>query len=463
VNNFFKILLICIFTTSCSLNKNSKFWIQKDVEIEKQKNLIELTKPKESLISEFNKNLKISLYSKTIDKSFINNHDNNNGRINFSGDLKKISKYKFSKIKNFHQYDPKISFYNNSIIFFDNKGSILRFNNDTDLIWKTNNYTKNEKKQNPILFFANNKKILIVADNISKYYALDINTGKILWSKNNIAPFNSQIKIYKDKFFVIDFENTLKAYSVQDGKEIWTIKTQNPLIRSQKKLSIVIIKNKIYFNNSSGDISAVDIKSGELLWQMPTQSSLVSGQSFSLKTSDIIADNKALFFSNNKNNFYSLDIQTGTLNWQQKINSNLRPTLIDNYIITVTLEGYLVIIEKNSGNIIRITDIFKDYAQRKKIVDCKFKELWQCKGSNIPKYYLPFMSKKNNSLIIPTGFIVGASDIYLSTDRGRLFIVDITTGITKSVLKIDNRKISRPLVLNKNLFIITDNSIIKLN
>ena len=67
--------------------------------------------------------------------------------------------------------------------FFDNEGSILRFNNDTDLVWKRNNYIKSEKKQNPILFFANNKKTLIVADNISKYYSLDINTGKILWSK----------------------------------------------------------------------------------------------------------------------------------------------------------------------------------------------------------------------------------------------------------------------------------------
>ena len=36
---------------------------------------------------------------------------------------------------------------------------------------------------------------LIVIDNISKYYAVDINTGELVWSKNNPAPFNSQIKI----------------------------------------------------------------------------------------------------------------------------------------------------------------------------------------------------------------------------------------------------------------------------
>ena len=263
---------------------------------------------------EVNPNLKISLYSKAINKSFLNNYDNNNGRINYSGDLESISRFKFSKIDNFYQYNPTISFENNNIIFFDNKGSILKFDQDSNLIWKKNYYSKSEKKLKPILLFANNKKVLIVADNIAKYYALDINTGELLWSKNNVAPFNSQIKIYKDRFFVIDIKNTLRTYSIKDGTEIWKTKTQNSLIRSQKKLSMVIVDKKVYFNNSLGDISAVDIKTGQLLWQIPTQNTLNYDGGFFLKNSDIIADKNTLYFSNNKNKFFSFDIKTGTLN-----------------------------------------------------------------------------------------------------------------------------------------------------
>jgi hypothetical protein len=51
---------------------------------------------------------------------------------------------------------------------------------------------------------------------------------------------------------------------------------------------------------------------------------------------------------------------------ENKINSNLRPTLVGNYIFTVSLEGYLIVIEKNSGNIIRVTDIFKNFKKKKK-------------------------------------------------------------------------------------------------
>ena len=430
--NFFIIILILL--SSCSFNKNSAFWTSsEDISQEKNTNFKEIFPKEEALKKEFNSNLKIKLTSDIVNKTYANNYLNNNNRLNFDGNLKKSSRYKFSKIENFSQYQPEISFFKNNLIFFDNKGSILQFNDQSKLIWKKNYYSKSQKKLKPILQFANNGKYLIAADNIAKYYMLDIQTGNLIWSKKSLAPFNSQIKIYKDKFFIIDLSNTLRCYSIKDGSEIWSLKTENSLIRTQKKLSMVIVDDKIYFNNSVGDISAVDITEGKLLWQLPTQSSLIYESAFSLKTSDIISDKKSLFFSNNKNQFFSIDIDSGSFNWENKINSDLRSTLIDDLIVSISIEGYLIITEKKSGNIIRVTDIFQNFKTKKRL--------------NIK----------------PNGFIVGLKNIYLSTSNGRLLVIDIVTGKTISVLKIDNEKISKPFVLNKNLFLIKNNSIIKLN
>ena len=300
-------------------------------------------------------------------------------------------------------------------------------------MWKKNYYSKSEKKSKPVLQFVNDDKYLIVADNIAKYYMLDINSGNLIWSKSNLAPFNSQIKIYENKFFIIDLSNTLRCFSLKDGNELWNIKTENSLIRSQKKLSMVIIDNIIYFNNSLGDISAVDITKGELLWQLPTQSSLIYESAFSLETSDLISDKEYLYFSNNKNQFFSIDIKTGSFNWENKINSNLRSTLIGNYLISISIEGYLIITEKKSGKIIRVTDIFQNF------------------------------KSKNRSKITPIGFLVGLNKIYLSTSNGRLLIIDIVSGKTITTLKIDSKKISKPFIQNKNLYLIKDNAIVKLN
>ena len=73
-----------------------------------------------------------------------------------------------------------------------------------------------------------------------------------------------------------------------------------------------------------------------------------------------------------------------------------------------------------------------------------------------------FNPKKRNK-ILPTGFIVGSKNIYLSTNIGRLLVIDIKSGKTISTLKVDNDKISRPFIMNKSLYLVKDNAIIKLN
>ena len=236
MNKIIIFFISIIFITGCSLNKNSKFWTKtKNIPKEKNENYKEIFVEEDALEKELNVNISINLENNINNNLKIRNYFNNDGRLNYDGELKKSSRYKFSKIKNFHQFEPAISFNNKNLIFFDSKGSILKFNENSKLIWKKNFYSKSEKKLKPILQFANDKNILIVGDNIAKYYALNLNNGELLWSKNNLAPFNSQIKIHKDNFFIIDFSNTLRCFSIKTGKEIWNIKTENSLIRSQKK------------------------------------------------------------------------------------------------------------------------------------------------------------------------------------------------------------------------------------
>jgi hypothetical protein len=91
------------------------------------------------------------------------------------------------------------------------------------------------------------------------------------------------------------------------------------------------------------------------------------------------------------------------------------------------------VIEKNSGNIIRVTDVFNNF------------------------------KKKKRDKIKPVGFIIGTNNIYLSTDNGRLMVIDIKSGRTKSILKIDNDKISRPHLIDKDLYVVKENAIIRLN
>ena len=133
------IFLLFIFIANCSLDTKSSLWTKnKKIEREKPSIIKALFKDEKALKKELNSHLKINLSAKLINNSFINNFDNNNGRINYNGNLKNISRFKFSKIDDFDQFEPEIIFSNNNVIFFDSKGSILKFDNSSKLIWKKN-------------------------------------------------------------------------------------------------------------------------------------------------------------------------------------------------------------------------------------------------------------------------------------------------------------------------------------
>jgi len=435
VNKILNLFILFLFILNCSLDTKTGLWSQSEKLSSENENVEKkLFDDTEIYEKEFNTELKIRLKNNFKKNSFVNNLLNNNGIVQFNGKLSKISKYRFSKISQFDYYQPELLITKkNSLIFFDEKGTILNFSDNNKLIWKNNIYSKTEKKHNPILYFASNDQILVVADSIAKYYAINLNNGKLLWSKNNSAPFNSQVKIFKNKFFAIDFENILRCYSIKDGKEIWSYKSEKSFIKSQQKLSFIINDNKLVFINTLGDLSSIDIETGNLVWQTPTQSSAIYENYFSLKNSDLIVENKTIYFSNNKNEFFAIDERNGVIKWKQSLNSNLRPTFADGLVFTVTIEGYLAAIDSRNGNIVRMTNVL-----------------------NIIKNY-----KKKN--IKPEGFIIAEDKIYLSLNNGRLIIIETLNGKSIDIKKIDNEKISRPYILNNNMFIVRDNAIIKLN
>ncbi len=425
------ILIFLIFINHCSFNSNSKFWTEEKKVKQTSKNIKKIFQEKKTINKSFNENISIK-----IPKDILSEFDqlSNNleiKKLNF--DIKRSSKFRFSKIENFDYFEPELIFDGNNFIFFDDKGNIIKFGRDLKIIWKKNFYTRQERKNKPILSFSISNNTLVVFDSLSKFYAIDLITGNKIWSKKNKNPFNSQIKIFDNKIYAIDLSNILRCYSLKDGSEIWNFTSEDTFLKSTKRNSLIISDGKVFFNNSIGDIIAVDTKKGSLLWQIPTQSSLIYENAFSLVMSDLVSDKRNIVFSNNRNEFYSLSTNSGILNWKQKINSSVRPIFYNQFIFAISNEGYFFVLDKQTGNIIRITDIFNVF------------------------------NKNKRDKIKPIGFVATYDKIILSTSNGRVLKIDINNGKTDLIYKIDNEKISRPFIFDNKIFLVKDNSIIRLN
>ena len=124
---------------------------------------------------------------------------------------------------------------------------------------------------------------------------------------------------------------------------------------------------------------------------------------------------------------------SGAINWKQDFNSELRPALIGDYLVTISDNGLLIIMNKKTGQIIRINNLFKN------------------------------IKKKRKKNFKPIGFLIGKFYIYVSTNNGRILVVNFKEGKIEKTLKLDNNKLQRPVYFNKSLYIAKDNSIIRLN
>ena len=225
-------------------------------------------------------------------------------------------------------------------------------------------------------------------------------------------------------------ENILRCYSLNTGKELWNFDTENPFIKSQKKLSIAIKGEVVFFINSIGDVTALNVNDGSLVWQTPTQSTVIFQDAFTLENSDIIFANDTIFFSNNKNEFFAIDARSGIIKWKQTINYSLRPTVIENYVFSLSEEGFLFVIDDKTGNVLRITNLFKEIENKKK-------------------------------QIRPTGFVVANNKVYTTLNNGRLIKTDLASSNQEGFYKVSKSKITRPNVFNDSMYMLKSNAIIK--
>ena len=232
---------------------------------------------------------------------------------------------------------------------------------------------------------------------------------------------------------MVDYKNTLRCYNIKDGSECWNLQTEDSFTISNSKYSLLIIDEMVIFSNSVGDITSVDIETGLIIWQLPTQSSNIINETYNFKISKLVSDGNSIFFSNNKNEIYSVDVKTGIVNWTNNLNSNIKPVIVGNLIFTVSDEGYLYVIEKNKGNIIRVTDLLSNYKPRQ---------------------------RKN---IQPIGFVIGDKNLYLTNSDGKIIVADLSNGKITQIEKVSGGLVSEPFIFDNNLFVVRNGSIVQYN
>ena len=146
---------------------------------------------------------------------------------------------------------------------------------------------------------------------------------------------------------------------------------------------------------------------------------------FFVSSKIVLTDSEIIFSAGHS--LYSYDLDTGEINWEKNVTSVGTPIIDGSYLFVVTKNGYFVIIDIKSGNIISSDNILK-----------------------------VLKKKKQNTRI--TGFVLGSGKIISATLNGYLITSSASSGKVQSFKKIGSEIISPPIIVDQKLYLITENS-----
>ena len=74
-------------------------------------------------------------------------------------------------------------------------------------------------------------------------------------------------------------------------------------------------------------------------------------------------DGSSLYISDDSGYIYSIDRYDGSIQWKQNTSNNIQSTqtfIIDNYIVSLSIEGHVIVINKLDGKLLTFKSILDD-------------------------------------------------------------------------------------------------------
>ena len=269
--------------------------------------------------------------------------------------------------------------------------------------------------------------------------ALDAATGKEIWSKNVDTPLHSAPTPGNGLVFVTDVDNQIFAFDQATGEMTWTYQAIAEPARIMKTSSPIVADGMLYAPFSSGEIVALNIK-GEPTWdQVLAQSSRTNALS---EIRDIsgrpVLFNGMIFAASHAGVFQAMDAKTGDPKWHITADSINTPWVAGDVVYLVTLQGELLCVNRESGQIYWLKDEDTGYVKDGKTM-----------------FGNP---KKIGKAPLWTGPVMASNRLVMVNSLGEAVAFDAKTGAKVQALKLPGAAYIAPIAVGDKLFVVTDDA-----
>ena len=425
LNVFIVLVLLqnCSFDNKTGIWKNEKDFSKKEINIFKDFQSLGAKNETFNSIIPVDSNLKFKI-TQPINNYEWNDiyYDQTNNFVNLIyNDLNKLT-FKSNKIsrKIINNY---ILSENENIITTDQSGNIIVYSlKEKKVIAKYNFYKKKYKKIKKSLNIAVEENKIFVADNIGYLYSFDYKENKILWAKKYKVGFRSNIKISKNKVITSSENNDLFFFNKKNGDILKLIPTEETIIKNQFINNISINNNISFFLNTYGSLYAIDNEDMKIIWFLNLNQSLDLNPGNLFYGNQIVTDKNKIFVSTNQHT-YIIEQISGTIIHRKNFSSEIKPIILNNYLISITKNDLLVLMNISNGKIIYSYDVNQMIAN--------------------------FLDTKKKKIEIKNIFFVNNKIMVLL--KNSYVIYFNINGIVEDVFKLPSKMNTNPIIINKSL------------
>lgn len=297
------------------------------------------------------------------------------------------------------------------------------------------------------------KNKVITSNTAGDIFALDLKSGKKLWSYRTGGKVYSTPAVWKGVVVAGSSDHFIYAVDAENGKLLWKVKTDKAVLGSP------LIQDGIAFiGGSDGKFRALDVKTGNLRWSFDQVKGFVS----TLPTYYL----GNIIFGSWGNGFYALDAKTGKLSWEWNNGHANRmfsaaacnPVGVNNRIFVVAPDRFMTALDAQNGAVIwrekkdtiRVRESMGLAVNKKQVYvktmdgdllgisssEDKMDVIWKAK-LKLPYELTPSAIKTNRKLV------------FVPSHSGLLSAVDAKTGAVIWQYKISNGMVN-PVAISGN-------------
>ncbi len=259
--------------------------------------------------------------------------------------------------------------------------------------------------------------------------ALDAATGEEVWRQTALTPFHSAPTIADGRVYLTTDDNELFALDATDGSVLWTHRSIAETARLITAPSPAVLGETVVAPFTSGEIVAFSASNGTVLW---SDSLTRTGGLTPLSSINDIAASPVIlgdhvYALSHSGIMAAFDMRSGERQWELPAGGLHAPSVVGNYLFIVTVDGEVVAIQRDTGQVRWITELpsFKNERRRRDRIS------W-------------------------AGPVMAGGRLVLASSEGTLVLLDPTTGDRMEDRDVGDAVYIAPVIANETLILLTD-------